>query len=293
MFIKDIFKEKKSVVSFEIFPPKKEASISTIYETIDALAYLNPDYISVTYGAGGTLNNDTVKIASYIKNQHKIEALAHLTCINSTEAEIDMVLRDLKDNNIANILALRGDVPDKFNLNLKRDFYYASDLSSYIKKKGDFSIAGACYPEGHIESSNLDEDIDNLKLKINTGVDFLITQLFFDNKFFYDYKLKMEENNIKIPIEVGIMPVINKKQIKRIVDLCGATLPRKFVTIMDKYENNKEALRDAGIAYATEQIVDLISNGVDGIHIYTMNNPFVAEKIVSNISSVVKANNIV
>ncbi len=291
MLIKDIFKEKKSVVSFEIFPPKKEAAISTVYETIDALAYLNPDYISVTYGAGGTLNNNTVKIASYIKNHHNIEALAHLTCINSTKAEIDSVLTDLKKNNISNILALRGDIPKELNLISKRQFSYASELSSYIKGKGDFSVGAACYPEGHMETKNLNEDIENLKIKINTGVDFLITQLFFDNKYLYDFKTKIEENNIKIPIEVGIMPVINKKQIKRIVDLCGATLPKKFITIMDKYEDNKEALADAGIAYATEQIIDLISNGVDGIHIYTMNNPFVAERIVNNISSIVKANN--
>lgn len=295
MYIKDIFSRKKPIISFEIFPPKKEASIDTIYNTIDELAPLKPDYISVTYGAGGNseTRNKTVEIASIIKNKYNIEALAHLTCVTSTRDEVNGILNDLKENNIKNVLALRGDLPQdtKFKFPEPLHFKYAEDLIKDIKNHGDFCIAAACYPETHIESNSADEDFKNLKSKVNSGVDFMITQLFLNNKFFYDFKQRAEGKKINIPIEVGIMPVINSKQIVRIASLCGAHIPEKFTKIINKYIDNPQALRDAGIAYATEQIIDLLSSGVDGIHIYTMNNPEVAKKIVSNIDSIVSALN--
>lgn len=290
MYIKDIFSSKKPVISFEIFPPKKASSIDTIYKTIDALAPLNPDYISVTYGAlGSCSSNKTVEISSIIKNKYNIESLAHLTCISSTKDEIDNILHELYENNVRNILALRGDIPkDKnFKFPVPRKFHHADDLIEHIKKVKKFSIAGACYPEKHIECNSKEDDLLNLKNKVNKGADFLISQLFFDNNFFYDFKEQSENIGINVPIQAGIMPVINKKQIERVVSLCGASIPEKFVKIMNRYENNSEALKDAGIAYATEQIIDLLSSGVHGIHIYTMNNPEVAKRIVQNISSIV------
>lgn len=295
LYIKDIFSCKKPIISFEVFPPQKECSIDSIYKTIDELAFLNPDYISVTYGAGGNsqTRNKTVEIASIIKNNYNIEALAHLTCMTSTTDEVNEILNDLKENNIENVLALRGDLPQETNFKFPEPlhFRYAVDLVKDIKKHGDFCIAGACYPESHMESNSLDEDLKNLKKKVDSGADFLITQLFLDNKFFYDFKEKADAQGINVPIEVGVMPVINSRQMRRITTLCGAHVPEKFVKIVDKYIDKPEALKDAGIAYATEQIIDLLSSGVDGIHIYTMNNPEVAKKIVSNIASVVKALN--
>lgn len=294
MYIKDIFSKKKPVISFEIFPPKKASSIETIYKTIDALAPLNPDYISVTYGAGGsTVNNKTVEIASIIKNKYNIEALAHLTCITSTKSDINNILKQLKKNNINNVLALRGDIPQDADFEFPNplNFEHAVDLVNHIKNTEDFCIGGTCYPEGHIECKNIESDLLHLKSKIDAGTDFLISQLFFDNNFFYDFKSKADKLGISVPIEAGIMPVINKKQIERIVSLCGTRIPEKFIKIMNRYENNPEALKDAGIAYATEQIIDLLSSGIDGIHIYTMNNPEVAKRIVQNISSIVYALN--
>lgn len=294
MFIKDLFSQKKTVISFEIFPPKKDTSIDSIYKTIDALAPLNPDYISVTYGAGGsTSKNSTVEIASIIKNKYNIEALAHLTCIASTKEDVNVILQHLKENNIQNILALRGDFPQDpdFKFPNPLHFTHAIDLVEHIKKDNYFSVAGTCYPEGHIEAKSMKDDIIYLKKKVDAGTDFLITQLFFDNNLFYSFKEKTDIIGIDAPIEVGVMPVINSNQIRRIASMCGAHIPEKFVKILDRYIDNKEALKDAGIAYATEQIIDLISSGVSGIHIYTMNNPEVAEKIVHNISSIVNALN--
>ncbi|WP_129596196.1 methylenetetrahydrofolate reductase [NAD(P)H] [Anaerophilus nitritogenes] len=292
MYIKDIFTKKKPVISFEIFPPKPSASIQTIYNTIDALAPLRPDYISVTYGAGGSTSKKTVEIASMIKNTYDIEALAHLTGITYNKKEIDHILKELNENNIENVLALRGDLPQdpEFKLSEELDFKYASHLVKHIKLNQKFCIGGACYPEGHMDTTK-EEDLSNLCKKVDAGVDFLITQLFLDNHFFYEFKEKTIKRNINIPIQAGIMPVINKNQIRRIISLCGAYIPKKFLKIIDKYENNPEALKDAGIAYATDQIIDLLSSGVDGIHIYTMNNPEVAKRIVSNTSSIVYALN--
>ncbi|MBK1809204.1 methylenetetrahydrofolate reductase [NAD(P)H] [Clostridium sp. YIM B02505] len=286
MLIKDLFKHKRMVFSFEIFPPKLTSPIDTVYKTIEELAVLNPDYISVTYGAGGSVNNNrTCELSSLVKNKYGIEALAHLTCINSSEDKINKIVDDLNKNNIKNILALRGDVNGEEN---KSDRYtYAYELIKHLRDKEDLCLGAACYPEGHVQSDNLDNDILHLKNKVEAGADFLVSQLFFDNNLYYNFLDKVSSKNINVPIQAGIMPVTNKKQIERIASLSGAYLPQKFIKIMDKYEHNKEALRDAGIAYAVEQIVDLISSGVSGIHLYTMNNPYVAKKITNSIESLI------
>ncbi|MFA7573250.1 MAG: methylenetetrahydrofolate reductase [NAD(P)H] [Lutispora sp.] len=287
MKIKELFK-KSPVISLEIFPPKPEAPIDTIYNTIDALSDLKPEFISVTYGAGGSSKSHTVQIADIIKNKYGIEALAHLTCVNSTAAEIEDILQRLQDSNIENVLALRGDKPQGTSASevQKSEYKYAKDLIAHVKSFGNFSIGAACYPEVHIEAEDNISDLLNLKAKVNSGADFLITQLFLDNNFFYDFKEKLDLIEVNIPISVGIMPVINKKQIERITSLCGTSIPVKFKRILDKYENNPEALKEAGIAYATEQIIDLLSYGVDGIHLYTMNKPEVARKIIDQISNI-------
>lgn len=282
----EIFRNK-TVLSFEVFPPKKTSPIETIYNTLDELKNLSPDFISVTYGAGGSLNSSsTIEIASAIKNRYGIESIAHLPCINLSKDEVLSVLDKLKENCIENILALRGDISPDYPI--KNDFKHASDLVSFITEHGDFNIIGACYPEGHPESKNLIDDIINLKRKVDSGTNQLVSQLFFDNDKFYSFLERARCAGITVPIEAGIMPVLNKKQIERMVSLSNATLPKKFVTMMEKYEDKPEAIRDAGIAYAVDQIVDLISQGVDGIHLYTMNNAYVAQKISEAVKSIIK-----
>jgi len=287
MKIKDLYAQK-TVISLEIFPPKPEAPIDTVLDTIDALSDLKPDFISVTYGATGGSKSYTVQIADLIKNKYGIEALAHLTCINSTRQEVEEILDKLKKANIENILALRGDRPQQESpVSMpKWDYHYAADLVAHIKSVGDFCIGGACYPEVHIEAKSCVDDLHNLKRKVNKGVDFLITQLFLDNNYFYDFKEKLDLMELNVPVSAGIMPVINKKMIERITGICGASIPPKFRRILDKYENSPEALKEAGIAYATEQIIDLLSYGVDGIHLYTMNKPEVARKIFGQIRNI-------
>lgn len=283
----DLFKQK-TVLSFEVFPPKKTTPVQTIYDALDSLKELSPDFISVTYGAGGSKNSaTTLDIASKIKNDYQIESVAHMPCLYLTKTSVLKQLEDFKANGIENILALRGDrIPD---LEPCGDFHHASDLVSFIKEHGDFNIIGACYPEGHTESDSILTDIKNLKLKVDAGVSHLVTQLFFDNKYFYRFRERAALAGIHCPIEAGIMPVVNKKQIERMVTLCGVNLPRKFTSMMEKYENNPIAMRDAGIAYAVNQIVDLISEGVDGIHLYTMNNPYIAQKICEAVQSLIAA----
>lgn len=283
----ELFK-MKTVLSFEIFPPKRTDPVNTIYDTVDGLKGLNPDFISVTYGAGGSgSNTDTLKIASAVKNNYGIESVAHLPCINLTKRDVLKLLDDFRAIGIENILALRGDVSPNFTP--KNDFRHASDLTSFIKENGDFNIIGACYPEGHVECPTIIEDIRNLKSKVDAGANQLITQLFFDNRYFYSFRERAAIAGINVPIEAGIMPVVNKKQIERIVALCGADLPKKFLSVMNRYEYNPEAMRDAGIAYAVDQIVDLIAQGVDGIHLYTMNNPYIAHRIHEAIHTLLAA----
>lgn len=290
MHIKELFKEKEVVFSFEIFPPKPTSPIETIYDTLDGLQGLNPDYISITYGAGGSVNNNrTCKLSSLVKNKYGIEALAHLTCIGSTKNEISKILDNLNENGIENVLALRGDVHEG-NSSIG-EFNNSQELINHIKETKKFGIAAACYPEGHIESRNIDRELEILKLKEKAGAECLISQLFFDNNYFYKFLNFVEKSSIEAPIQAGIMPVTNKKQIERIVSLCGANLPSKFIKIINRYEHDKDALRDAGIAYALEQIVDLVSTGVRGIHLYTMNNPYIAKRITNSIGSILNSIN--
>lgn len=287
MQIASLFEQEKPVLSFEVFPPKRTSSIETIYATLDELQDLRPDFISVTYGAGGNAGDTTTcEIASAIKNKYGIEPLAHLTCVNYTRVEIEQILDRLQEQGITNVLALRGDLsPD---LLPKNEFHFASDLVAYIKERGGFHVSGACYPEGHITSESLIADILNLKKKVDAGAEHLISQLFFDNNHFYSFLEKARIAGITVPIEAGIMPVVNKAQIERMVTLCGASLPAKFTKMMQRFEHSPEALRDAGIAYAVDQIVDLISQGVDGIHLYTMNNSTIAKRIHSSIAGLIK-----
>lgn len=290
MQIGELFKQKKPVVSFEIFPPKRNYPIETIYNTIDDLSDLKPDFISVTYGAGGSSKDRTVEIASTIKNKYGIEALAHLTCVASTKSEIDDILVDLKANNIENILAMRGDIPQDpdFDFPDPLHFQYAKDLIERIHRRNGFSIGAACYPEGHIEATSKVDDLKYLQQKVDANVDFLITQLFFDNEIFFDFMEKIDLMGIKVPVSAGILPVLNINQMKRIVQLSGCSIPPKFKRILDKYEHNPEALKEAGTAYAIEQIIDLLSWGIDGVHIYTMNKPDTTRRIMKNISKIRK-----
>lgn len=280
MRIPELFEKKKPVFSLEIFPPKKKASIDTIYDTVEKLTVCKPDFISVTYGAGGNMaDNSTCEIASNIKKKHGIESVAHLTCVNSSREDVKEMIGRFQAADIKNVLALRGDiVPDQ---PMKTDFAHANELAIEIQRKcnDDLEILGACYPEGHYESRSLEEDIHNLKYKIGAGVKVLITQLFFDNQKFYEFMGKAGMMGIKVPVSAGIMPIVNKRQIERTVALSGASLPRDFSRMIGLYEHDEDGLFDAGIDYAVGQIRDLINNGVDGIHLYTMNNPDVAKRV--------------
>ena len=291
MNIQRLFESKKVVYSLEVFPPKKKTSIDTIYNTLYGLRGLKPDFISVTYGAGGSeaQKNKTCEIASLIKSEYQIEPVSHLTCVGSTKQDIREFLDRLKAEGVHNILALRGDITPNNGI---IDFEHASDLASFIKEYDDsFNISGACYPEGHCDAANMDEDIENLKRKVDAGVSHLVTQLFFDNDHFYEFMDKVEKAGIRVPVEAGIMPVINKAQIERTVSMCGASFPVKFSKMVNKYANDPVALKDAGIAFATEQIIDLINNDVRGIHLYTMNNVETATRITNSISNIIASCN--
>lgn len=286
MKIPELFKSGKTVFSFEIFPPKKDGSIDTVYSTLDGLSDLRPDFISVTFGAGGSAAGvSTSEIAGLIKRKYNTESIAHLTCVNMTRDEIDRQLEQFREQGIENVLALRGDINPE--IPPKNDFLHASDLILYMKERSDLSFSGACYPEGHVECDSIEKDIENLKIKADAGASHLISQLFFDNEAFYRFIEKVRAAGITVPIEAGIMPCVNANQIRRMVGMCGASLPLKFTKMIARYENNPEAMRSAGIAYAVDQIVDLCANGVDGIHLYTMNNPTIARKIAESVSSVI------
>lgn len=283
----EIFKNH-TVLSFEVFPPKRTGSVETIYSTLGELEKLHPDFISVTYGAGGSENcKATLEIASAVKNDYHIESVAHLPCVGLSRADVLSQISLFGKAGIENILALRGDIPQGGECG--SDFRYASELIAFIRERCDFNIIAACYPEGHTESKSIVEDIRNLKTKVDAGADQLITQLFFDNNYFYRFRERCSLAGIHVPIEAGIMPVVNKKQIERMVSLCGVHLPRKFTAMMERYEHNPEAMRDAGIAYAADQIIDLTAQGGDGIHLYTMNNPYIAAKIYEAVHRVIAA----
>lgn len=290
MKISKLHETKKVVFSFEIFPPKPQYPIETVYDTMEALGDLSPDYISVTYGAGGSMReNRTVELSDRIKKRLKIEPMAHLTCIGAKKEKIDAILEELQAGGVQNVLALRGDIPEGGAP--ESDFQYAADLIRYLKSKTELDIAAACYPEKHTECGSLEKDIEHLKRKVDCGVDHLITQLFFQNEHFYDFCDKIAAKGIDVPITAGIMPITNAKQMERMATMCGARIPDKYRVMMDKYGSDKAAIREAGIVYALEQIVDLIANGVRGIHLYTMNNPLVARKISMYLQNILAAVN--
>lgn len=286
MYIKDIFEKKKPVLSFEVFPPKQESGIETVSAAIDEMAKLPIDYMSVTYGAGGSTSKKTAEIAQYMQDKLNLTALAHLTCISSDKENIHTSLEDLRDKGVKNILALRGDIPKDITFPLPQSYKYASELVQDIKDFGGFCVGGACYPECHPDSSSIDTDIENLKIKADAGVDFLVTQMFFDNDAFYNFRDKAAKKGINLPITAGIMPLTNISQIQRMCILSGgASMPSKFTKMISKYEANPAVLRQAGLAYAVDQIIELVSNDIDGIHLYTMNKPETAQRIVSVINS--------
>ncbi|MGD8399526.1 MAG: methylenetetrahydrofolate reductase [NAD(P)H] [Bacillota bacterium] len=284
MQIKTLFGQKRPVRSFEIFPPKPEYPLETVFDTVRGLRDLNPDYISVTYGAGGSSRGRTVAIADRIKRDFQIESMAHLTCMSHSEQELATIIAALQADGIENILALRGDPPsDHPDLIPPGHYNYAVDLVRQLRRCGNFCIGAAAYPEGHGESRRLDEDWRRLRDKVAAGVDFLVTQLFFDNRLFYHFMENMLRLGVNVPVEAGIMPVINSKQIRRMVYLSGASIPARLLQLLDRYGDDPESFEKAGIEYAIAQINDLVVNGVAGIHLYTMNRIEQTRIIMANI----------
>ncbi|MBR4630990.1 MAG: methylenetetrahydrofolate reductase [Treponema sp.] len=292
MKISEKLNSKKVTLSLEIFPPKKQDAFESVKNTAITLAALKPDFISITYGAGGSTQTNTSDLAKIIES-NGTSALAHLTCVRSTSEQLKEAIRSFKDKGIENILALRGDLPkdaaEDENL-FPSGLYHADGLVRILKDEG-FCVGGACYPESHPESLNRNVDIENLKHKVDAGVDFLTTQMFFDNEMLYSFLYRLQSAGIHVPVLAGIMPITNANQVARMIDLSNACIPRKLLAICDKFRSSPEAMRQAGIAYATDQIIDLISNGVRGIHIYTMNKPEIASEIIANVDSIIKATN--
>ncbi len=275
-------------ISFEVFPPKTDAGFQKVLQATEKIAELKPAYISVTYGAGGGTSKNTAKIASHIKNNLGVESLAHLTCASSTKEEVQVVIENLKALGIENILALRGDIPEGMTFPTGDRYHYAYELVEAIRKSGDFCIGAACYPEGHVENEHKEDDIKYLKQKVDSGVDFLTTQMFFDNDIHYNFLYRIREAEITVPVLPGIMPITSAAQMKRSQELSGTVFPRRFLSILDRFGDYPDAMMQAGIAYATDQIIDLLANGVKNIHIYSMNKPEVAVKIMENLSEVIK-----
>ena len=287
MKIIDRLNEDRIHISFEIFPPKTDEGFDSVIAAADEMAKLNPAFISVTYGAGGGTSKNTARIASHIKDELHVLSLAHLTCASSTKEEVRYVIENLKSLGIENILALRGDIPANMSFPDENRFQYASELVREIKKHGDFCIGAACYPEGHVENEHKADDIRYLKQKVDSGVDFLTTQMFFDNDIHYNFLYRIREAGITVPVLPGIMPITSASQMKRSQELSGTVFPRRFLAILDRFGGAPAAMKQAGIAYATDQIIDLLANGVKNIHIYTMNRPDVAAAIMNNLSEII------
>ncbi|MDE6432890.1 MAG: methylenetetrahydrofolate reductase [NAD(P)H] [Lachnospiraceae bacterium] len=286
--IKDIFSKEKTVYSFEVFPPKKDEDIYDIYKTLDTLKTLHPDFISVTYGAGGSNSKKTASIAAYIKNICEIEPIAHLTAVAMDEPFLIQFLKELKEKGVSNVLALRGDRPRDMSDQdyANRVFLHAEDIIKIIHANSEVCVAAACYPEIHPDSLNRESDLRYLKQKIDTGVNFLITQMFFDNHKFYEFRDLARTQGIQVPISAGIMPITSAKQLGTSVSLSGTSVPQSLSSLVAKYADNPADLRKAGIEYAVRQIEDLEANGVDGIHIYTMNKAATAIEIMKQLGKI-------
>lgn len=283
----DILKEDTVSISCELFPPKVGSELKNALDVVDQIAKVKPSYMSVTYGAGGSTVGYTAAIAERIQ-QHNIPALAHLTCIQADEEKIRGVLQNLQEKGIHNILALRGDIPAGMEDRALGDFQHASQLADFIKQHVDFTVGGAAYPEGHPESGSMAQDIENTKLKVAGGIDFLVTQMFFDNTILYNYMFRLLAAGVNVPVVPGIMPITNAKQIMRICQLSGTKLPPGLRAMVEKFADKPAALQQAGINYATGQIIDLVANGFNHIHIYTMNKPEIIGGIMANMSEIVK-----
>jgi len=286
MRLTELLKSDEVTISCELFPPKQGAQLENYKKIVKDMAAVKPAYMSVTYGATGGTSDYTVELANEVCNVNHIPALAHLTCASSTKEKVASVIEELKEHKIENILALRGDIPQNADFPLPNQYKHASELIADIKAQGDFCIGGACYPEGHPEADTIYEDLDHLKEKVEAGCEFLTTQMFFDNNILYNFMYKALKRGIDVPVVAGIMPVTNASQIKRIVSLSGNMVPPRFLAIVDRFGENPEAMKQAGIAYATEQIIDLIANGVNHVHIYTMNKPDIAGAILENLSEI-------
>lgn len=288
MKISDILREDKTTISFEVFPPKTTANSESVKKAALGVAALHPDYMSVTYGAGGSNRGNTLHIAEEIQKAENVTTIAHLTCVGAGKEDIRTALSEMKEAGIENILALRGDRPKDFDGDPFKEYHYASELVATIKEYGDFCVGGACYPEGHPDSTNKKEDIRNLKKKVDAGCEFLTTQMFFDNNIFYSFLYKAREAGILVPVIPGIMPITRANQVENAVRLSGCNVPERFRSIVDCFGENPAAMQQAGIAYATDQIIDLIANGIRHIHVYSMNKPEVAKGILDNLSDIVR-----
>lgn len=286
MRLTELLKSDEVTISCELFPPKQGAQLENYKKIVKEMAAVKPAYMSVTYGATGGTSDYTVELANEVCNVNHIPALAHLTCASSTKEKVASVIEELKEHKIENILALRGDIPQNADFPLPNQYKHASELIADIKAQGDFCIGGACYPEGHPEAETIYKDLEHLKEKVDAGCEFLTTQMFFDNNILYNFMYKALKKGIDVPIVAGIMPVTNASQIKRIVSLSGNMVPPRFLAIVDRFGENPAAMKQAGIAYATEQIIDLIANGVNHVHIYTMNKPDIAGAILENLSEI-------
>lgn len=286
MKISELLRTKEVTISCELFPPKKGSELAKAHEVVREMARVKPAFMSVTYGASGGISEHTVDLANEVQNVNGVLALAHLTCASSGRDKIQEVLGELQNRKIENILALRGDIPADLDFPLPNQYHHASELIEEIKVFGDFCIGGACYPEGHPEADSVEADIEYLKQKVDAGCEFLTTQMFFDNNILYNFLYRALKKGIEVPVIAGIMPVTNANQIKRITSLSGTALPARFRAIVERFADKPAALKQAGIAYATDQIIDLIANGVNNIHIYTMNKPDVAGAIFQNLSEI-------
>lgn len=288
MKIRDLITQDKATLSFEVFPPKKDTDFADVEAAALGIAAFKPDYMSVTYGAGGSTKGHTIQLAQEIQEKYDVPTIAHLTCVCVSKEGIKTALADMKNAGIENILALRGDIPKNYDGQVFAEFSHASELVELIKETGDFCVGGACYPEVHPDSANKHEDIIGLKKKVDAGCDYLTTQMFFDNNIFFNFMYRIREAGISVPIIPGIMPITRRVQVKNAVKLSGCNVPERFKSIVDAFGDTEAAMRQAGIAYATDQIIDLMANGVKHIHVYSMNKPEVAAGIQKNLSEILK-----
>ena len=288
MKIRDLITQDKATLSFEVFPPKKDTDFADVEAAALGIAAFKPDYMSVTYGAGGSTKGHTIQLAQEIQEKYDVPTIAHLTCVCASKEGIKTALADMKNAGRENILALRGDIPKNYDGQVFAEFSHASELVELIKETGDFCVGGACYPEVHPDSANKHEDIIGLKKKVDAGCDYLTTQMFFDNNIFFNFMYRIREAGISVPIIPGIMPITRRVQVKNAVKLSGCNVPERFKSIVDAFGDTEAAMRQAGIAYATDQIIDLMANGVKHIHVYSMNKPEVAAGIQKNLSEILK-----